>query len=434
MASLAQPLGPVHSFTSTKAAAPTRSNAQMVQDFLDLSFQLESGTEIQRMTRFNGPITVGVSGSITEQMLRDLNSLLARLQAEAGLDIRYSAETNPTITIEAVPLKTLQRAVPSAACFVMPGIDSWAEFLRAKNAPKSDWASLETRDKAVIFLPADAPAQEVRDCLHEELAQALGPLNDLYRLPDSVFNDDNVHSVLTGFDMLMLRAYYAPELANGMTRSEAAERLPALFSRLNPNGDTQKDKPLSPTSRDWTIAIEAAYFPRLGDDQRRASATQAIAIARMQDWSDVREGFAYYTFGRLAISHDPVKAEQAFLAAETIFLKNPQTTLHASHLAAQLAGFALSRGETVRVTKLADQSIPVARAHENAALLAVLMMFKAEALDMQGNSDAAQRLRLDSLGWARYGFSYLGHFTAYFAHGANKAIAWINCNGLLFSP
>jgi len=32
--------------------------------------------------------------------------------------------------------------------------------------------------------------QEVRDCLHEELAQALGPLNDLYRLPDSVFNDD----------------------------------------------------------------------------------------------------------------------------------------------------------------------------------------------------------------------------------------------------
>ena len=52
----------------------------------------------------------------------------------------------------------------------------------------------------------------MRDCLHEELAQALGPLNDLYRLPNTVFNDDNFHSVLTGFDMTILRATYAPGL------------------------------------------------------------------------------------------------------------------------------------------------------------------------------------------------------------------------------
>ena len=32
------------------------------------------------------------------------------------------------------------------------------------------------------------------------------------------------------------------------------------------------------------------------------------------------------------------------------------------------------------------------------------MMFKAEALTMQNNPEAAQRVRLDSLGWARYGF------------------------------
>jgi len=32
------------------------------------------------------------------------------------------------------------------------------------------------------------------------------------------------------------------------------------------------------------------------------------------------------------------------------------------------------------------------------------MMFEAEALDMIGNSVEAQAVRLDSLGWARYGF------------------------------
>ncbi len=68
-----------------------------------------------------------------------------------------------------------------------------------------------------IFLPGDVSPQETRDCLHEEMAQALGPLNDLYRLGDSVFNDDNFHTVLTGFDMLVLRTYYAPDLRSGMT-------------------------------------------------------------------------------------------------------------------------------------------------------------------------------------------------------------------------
>ena len=68
----------------------------------------------------------------------------------------------------------------------------------------------------------------MRDCLHEELAQALGPLNDLYHLPDSVFNDDNIHTVLTGFDMLILRAAYAPELRTGMTR----EQVEAVSSRV----------------------------------------------------------------------------------------------------------------------------------------------------------------------------------------------------------
>ena len=60
---------------------------------------------------------------------------------------------------------------------------------------------------------------------HEELAQALGPLNDLYRLSDSVFNDDNFQSVLTSFDMDILRMTYSPSLSSGMSREEVAARL-----------------------------------------------------------------------------------------------------------------------------------------------------------------------------------------------------------------
>ncbi|NBQ51149.1 MAG: ATP-dependent transcriptional regulator, partial [Marivivens sp.] len=40
----------------------------------------------------------------------------------------------------------------------------------------------------------------------------------------------------------------------------------------------------------------------------------------------------------------------------------------------------------------------------NAALLATLMMFKAEALDNLGRASEASQTRMDSLAWARYGF------------------------------
>jgi len=48
--------------------------------------------------------------------------------------------------------------------------------------------------------------------------------------------------------------------------------------------------------------------------------------------------------------------------------------------------------------------MPLAAAHENAILLATLMMFKAEALEMTGSGAEARMVRMDSLGWARYGF------------------------------
>ena len=48
--------------------------------------------------------------------------------------------------------------------------------------------------------------------------------------------------------------------------------------------------------------------------------------------------------------------------------------------------------------------MPAVTRSENAALLASLLMIKAEALDLTGDPVQAQALRLDSMGWARYGF------------------------------
>ena len=406
--SLDATLPAMNSFAPAAAAPPTRPNTEIAADFLDLAFRMESGRAIPALTRFEGPVTVRVTGPATASLVADLRVLLARLRAEAGIDIFLTGAETANITIQAIPHATLTRAVPRAACFVVPRVGSWDEFRAARRTPQVDWTTLTRRDRAAIFVPADVAPQEIRDCLHEELAQALGPLNDLYRLPDSVFNDDNIHAILTGFDMLILRLYYAPELRNGMTRGEAAAVLPAMLARLNPGGERSAGQPINDTSRDWIEAMETALSGGRTPDERRNAAEYAINLGRAFGWSGTRAGFASYAYGRLQVNNDPALAFAAFQEAARLFRASPATRLHEAHVSVQMAAFALAAGDATGTLALVDDAIPITRAAENAALLSTLLMFRAEALDLLGRGDEAAAVRLDSLAWGRYGFGDAG--------------------------
>ena len=119
-----------------------------------------------------------------------------------------------------MPAAQITRVFPTAACFIVPGETDWRELPAPPGAEaRIRWSDQATLERAAIFLPLDTTPQDVRDCLNEEITQALGPANDLYRLPDSIWNDDNFHGMATPFDMTILRALYQPELASGMTGS-----------------------------------------------------------------------------------------------------------------------------------------------------------------------------------------------------------------------
>ena len=240
-------LPPAKSFASGAPERPQRSNVEMAADFLSLSFRLEGGSPLPVFTRFEGPITVRVTGAPPASLQPDLSRLLNRLRREAAIPISQTNSAGAQITIEAVSRKQIRKLLPKAACFVAPNVSSLDEYARHRRKPRTDWTLLRDRKQLAIFLPNDASPQETRDCLHEELAQAIGPLNDLYRLPDSVFNDDNVHTVLTGFDMLILRAYYAPELRNGMSEAQVRKALPGILARINPAGNRPVRQNASPT-------------------------------------------------------------------------------------------------------------------------------------------------------------------------------------------
>ena len=395
---------------STLAMAPAtglparRGNAEMAADFLDLEFQMESGKRLPVLTRFSGPITYGLSGEVPASARRDVAALVARLRSEAGLDLRAVPDGAPAaLTIEFSAKSTLSRLEPSAACFVVPNVSSLREYRSQIGSSALDWGLMTRRDRAAIFIPSDTSPQEIRDCLHEEMAQALGPVNDLYRLPDSVFNDDNFQSTLTGFDMLMLRLHYAPQLQSGMTEAEVAARLPDLIAALNPAGAGVGTVTGGPTPRVWLDAVNRALGPHAPDAARLQAARQMVAIAEAEGWQDNRLGFAYFVLGRLLSKQDVAAAWQAYDAAGRIYAGLADGGVHLSHVQMQLAALALGSHQPEAAISFVDSALPVAQRFQNASQLTILMLIKAEALAQLGRDTEARALRLDSASYARYG-------------------------------
>ncbi|CUX82643.1 MAG: Protein of unknown function (DUF2927) [Roseibaca calidilacus] len=377
-------------------------NAQIVQDILELGFQLESGRKIEQLSRFEGPVTLRLTGSPPPLAATETDRLLARLRREAGLDIRR--QTGPAnITVEFVPRATMRRTVPEASCFVVPSITSWTEFRAALRGPGLDWAETVERDRVLVVAPADATVQEMRDCLHEEIGQALGPLNDLYRIAGTVWNDDNFQTTLTGYDMLVLRVWNDPALQSGMAKAEVARRLPAILARLNPRGQTGAASAPSPTGRDWVQAIENALSsPRPAASYR--SAARALGLAVEAGWADARLAFSLFLVARFAPPARGAEAFEALLQASRLYGSLPDGAKAQAYVDLHIAAQALGAKQYSTVLALTARAMTAARRAENGALLSSLMLLRAQALAAQGNTSEAARLRRDATPFALYGF------------------------------
>jgi hypothetical protein len=400
-----EPLTGVRFAPAAQPRGVARSNADLAVDFLDLTFALESGERLERLLRYEAPVRVYAEPGLGPYR-EDLDALIARLRDEAGIDVALTADpARAQIRIEAVPAAQLARVFPSAACFIVPGETSWRGFLRRRSDARRRWGDQEELARAAIFVPGDSTPQDLRDCLHEELTQALGPANDLYRLPDTIWNDDNLHGAATSFDMLMLRVLYQPELRSGMTRDEVAARLPALLDRENPRGRGLPRQARHPESRAWASAIEVALSRRAPRDDRLAAARLATQIAAEMRPVDHRLAVSLLTLGRLTLRRDPATAARHFAEAYEVSRRRlGPTDLRTSHAGVHVAAVALAAGRYDAAVALADRHAPAARSGQNAILVAGLLSLKAEALLGLGDGPAARQARLDSLRWARYGF------------------------------
>jgi hypothetical protein len=129
-----------------------------------------------------------------------------------------------------------------------------------------------------------------------------------------------------------------------------------------------------------------------------------VTIARNAGWDDTRLGFSFFALGRLTLSRDVERSVQAFQTAATIFERS-RAGRHPVGPCGHADGRVLAVGGP-RGRGAAPDQPRAARRHraENAALLATLQMIRAEALDDVGRTAEARAVRLDSMGWGRYGF------------------------------
>lgn len=377
-------------------------NSQIVQDILELGFELESGREITQFSRFEGPVSLRLTGTLPPLAVAETDRLLNRLRREARIDIqRVAGPAN--ITVEFLPRATMRRAVPDASCFVVPNVTSWSEFRAALRGDGLNWTDVALRERVLVVAPSDATVQEMRDCLHEEVAQALGPLNDLYRITGTVWNDDNFQTILTGYDMLVLRVWNHASLQVGMSKAQVAERLPGILAALNPRGQRGGPAIASPTRRDWVSAVEGALSAP-GPTRSFAAARAALGLAVNEGWQDGRLAFSLFLFSRFAPPSRGADALDGLLQASRLYGALPDGAVPRAYTDLHLAAQALGASQYTIVLQLTERAIPAARQAENGALLSSLMLLRAQAFAAQGNTAAAVQLRRDATPFALYGF------------------------------
>lgn len=257
-------------------------NASLADLLVRLTHDLEWGGRRPSLQRYEVPVRVGMTGPGSARYVNFLDRYLAELRARTGIAISRTVGPH-NLRIQFVPGRAFRAKVPQHFCVVAPGNPDWARF-------RDDPIRLGTRafetaatlDAMSVFIPDTVEPYLVRTCLIEEIAQALGPANDLYGLGPSIFNDDAAHIWPTALDYLILRVLYQPELRTGLSRRETRSRARDVLDRLNPAGQAAPPLPeLSPRDMaDWAETLRGAFSPEASSASRRKAARAALMIAR----------------------------------------------------------------------------------------------------------------------------------------------------------
>lgn len=217
-------------------------NRDLAGLFVRLAMGMEGGGMRPRLQRFEGPVRVGMIGPGAQQYRSFLAELVQTIAREAEVPIALGPPPHQ-ILVRLIPGEEF---VPYTAnqCFVLFGQPDWQSF--KANPKRYNLSALkddEAQTRVGVMIPDTIEPHKVRECLLEEVTQALGTANDLYGLGPTIFNDDNAHSWPTRLDYLMLRILYHPRMASGLSEEEAQARAYEILDEINADQGTRRALP-----------------------------------------------------------------------------------------------------------------------------------------------------------------------------------------------
>lgn len=377
----------------------------LVADFVDLQFQTEWGGGHERLLRWDGPVTVALEGEELSAYRDDVEALLSQLNAAApGLGATIVAD-RADITIRTAPRDDMKATADTALCFFAPVDMDWEAYKAADAVGEAGWDGIERLEKITIFIPEHAAPHVFRICFVEEIMQALGPGNDLYRLEDSGFNDDEVHIAPTAFDLLMIRTLYNGELRPGMTEPEArAAAREVLAGEIDPSvARVTRER----TEFDEDFQLYHYFADVRGDPkERRELLDLANRAAEHFAPTDHRIGEALRAEAYFASERRDDRAAVGFARAAVAHFERtlPPSSARLARTRADLGLFLVLDGEFEEAAAVLADAEPWLAAHGKEDDLASVLRLRAIALAQMGEAAEAQRTARRALAWAAYVF------------------------------
>ncbi len=380
-------------------------NASLARLFVTLTHDTEWGGARPHLVRFEAPVAVRMEGRGAAAHRGFLAAYLGYLRQHAGVAIG-PGEAGANMFVRLVPGADFRVLLPAASCVLVPGDRAWGAFANAPDRMGGLAMAAARRIEAVtIFIPEDAIPADLRRCLLEEIAQGLGPLNDLYGLGPSIFNDDFGHLWPTRLDLLMLRVLYDPALETGLGRAETERRARAALDRLNPAGRAARPLP-AVTHRSegrWRAHVAEALRTDRSAAERRRAARAALAFAEAAFPASAWHCHSLLLHAQLEKAADPERADAALAEAEGLCARvHGAEDPRLAQIRLTRAGLALSRAAPAEALAATEGLAPVLAGHGLDEALAAHYSIRARALASLGQRAAARRAASQAAAWTAY--------------------------------
>jgi hypothetical protein len=222
-------------------------NAELIRNFERIAFHKEfadTGLKAEatpvELVKWTGPVRWMLTGDgVRPADERAFVELVTRLEGLTGLEFRrVEREADVFVLIAG---REGRRAFVAALeqAGLAPRMRLILEWARNDTYPcvgqvgrtrgREGWVN-----KATIAIKDETRGLLRRSCIHEELVQTLGLLNDDAGARPSIFNDDQEFALLTRHDEYLLRILYDPRLEYGMTAGEGMPVVRRIVEEIGP--------------------------------------------------------------------------------------------------------------------------------------------------------------------------------------------------------